>query len=161
MCMVVGSNHCQSAQLKSLNELDGTLWVRAWMSKGMQSRTLPGHACRYQRRLSFLTVHEHETSIYILCCTIKLSTGYLPAVTYLNLRSYSHSSQHHISLRLPIALDRFRPPLTLASTPTCPPALLILSSSGRSVGLWSTDMSTATPEETHANILRWTCASNV
>ena len=55
---------------------------------------------------------------------------------------------------IPIALDKFSPPLTLLSTPTCPPAVVILSSSIGSVGLWSNDISTATPIQQEVCMLR-------
>lgn len=48
---------------------------------------------------------------------------------------------------IPIALERFSPPLTLPSMVTLPPAFLMRVSSTSSSGLWSYDMSTALPTE--------------
>lgn len=48
-------------------------------------------------------------------------------------------------MMLPRALERLSPPLTRPSTVTFPPAATILSRSGASSGLWSTDKSTALP----------------
>lgn len=51
----------------------------------------------------------------------------------------------HPSSCLPMALERLRPPFTLPSMVTLPPAFFILASSTSSSGLWSYDMSTALP----------------
>lgn len=50
-------------------------------------------------------------------------------------------------LIIPIALERFSPPLTRPSMVTFPPAFLIRASSTSSSGLWSYDISTALPAE--------------
>ena len=57
-----------------------------------------------------------------------------------------HVHVHVCVCILPIALERLSPPLTLPSAPTIPPALCIRDSSASSVGLWSSDMSTALPD---------------
>lgn len=45
----------------------------------------------------------------------------------------------------PSALDKFKPPFTLPSKVTLPPAFSILALSAGSSGLWSSDISTAFP----------------
>ena len=49
------------------------------------------------------------------------------------------------SSHIPRALDKFKPPFTLPSQVTFPPALWILFSSCSSSGLWSVDISRAMP----------------
>ena len=68
-----------------------------------------------------------------------------------NFQALVRLSLCHLSLT---HLERLRPPLTRPSSVTLPPALVILLVSTSSVGLWSKDMSTASPPRltTHLNI---------